>query len=625
LKPIKDDEDLWITEKEWLNQNKKENISKDEQKLNIEKNWKATQENSKEEDLVIDNDNDWLAQEDKKVEEIKKEKQQKNLWWIDIWDQNNIDKKNSVEKKDEMNLEDLDIPFVEKDINKDDAFKSLDKTTENQDELKKDSDIENNNKSKNIESKNDVLDLDSLDIWQTNSIEQNLEEDKKQAWLHKENLWEDVLENNDWDIVSDTGEFNNKWSGYVLNEHDFNQTVGALNSTEKWQIDLDFLKKDSEKADNSKLETNNSVEKQDWILDLDSMISKFEDDNKWKVENKSLSWGDTNIEEKKPVELYNNVQNQWLDSNINLENWVNNNIDLWSTEIENDNIDKIKSPIEKDTNFDNKSVNQVKNENIDWKNSVVLNEPPKTKNKHWWLKIFILIILLLVWWILILTKMYPEEFGDIIGAIRWEDTTVVEYSGNSNTDTVLENTENIILNTWENVLNTGEIEEELDPDSLAWQIEWSNSGNQNIIEYESGDTINNTWHGSDTEDFNAFEELEEVIDPVDSQNAKLLEDLNSYKDQWDDYNEWGRSQWNSTAMKYGLYISKKAEDVINDIENDLEIDISETEDYFAQFDVYLEKLSWLRENIEWSDMQSGSLLSSWYDETEPTTQTGTIQ
>ena len=633
LKPIKDDEDLLNKEKEWLNENKNENKNsyQNKKELDIEKFWKSVEDDSKEKWPVVEDNDDWLLEEDKKVEEVKKEKEQKTWWSMDFWDKNNIDnKKNktekinnelswdqtkSVEKKDEMSLEDLDIPFVEKDPKKDnDISKSLDQSIENKDELKKTSDIENNNK-KNVESKKDDLDLDSLGIPQTNNVEEKLQQDKKQEWLHTENLWEDVLENNDGDIVSDIGDLNSKWNGYVPNEHDFNQTVGALNSTEKWQIDLDHLQKDQKKANDSQLETNSSVEKQDWSLDLDSMISNFENNEWWQNENKDLSWVSSDINNNKSVENSNKTQNEWLDNVKNIENWTNNSIDLWSAEVSKSNVDLEKQPIEQNSDQNQQSVNQVNNQDINPNKDVVLNEPPKTKNKHWWLKIFILIILLLAWWIMILTKMYPEEFGDIMGAIKWQDTTTIEYSDNSNNDAVLENTENIVLNTGENVLDTWEIQEEPDPDSLAWQIEWNSGENQNIIEYESGDTINNTWHSADGEDFNAFEGLDEVIDPVDSKNAKLLEDLKNYKDQWDDYNEWGRSQWNSTAMKYGLYISKKAEGAINDIENGLEIDISEIEGYFAQFDVYLEKLSWLRDSIEWSDVESDDLISSWSNET----------
>jgi|GEM_PF-6131008 len=40
-------------------------------------------------------------------------------------------------------------------------------------------------------------------------------------------------------------------------------------------------------------------------------------------------------------------------------------------------------------------------------------------------------------------------------------------------------------------------------------------------------------------------------------------------------------------MKYGLYISEKSQSVIDDIENDIEIDNTKVENYFAQFDIYL--------------------------------------
>jgi hypothetical protein len=51
-------------------------------------------------------------------------------------------------------------------------------------------------------------------------------------------------------------------------------------------------------------------------------------------------------------------------------------------------------------------------------------------------------------------------------------------------------------------------------------------------------------------------------------------------------------------MKYGLYISEKAQSVINDIETDVEIDNTKVENYFAQFDIYVTKLDNLRTSIE---------------------------
>jgi hypothetical protein len=51
-------------------------------------------------------------------------------------------------------------------------------------------------------------------------------------------------------------------------------------------------------------------------------------------------------------------------------------------------------------------------------------------------------------------------------------------------------------------------------------------------------------------------------------------------------------------MKYGTYIFTKASAVVNDIENGVEIDNTKVENYFAQFDIYLDKLSNLRNSTE---------------------------
>ena len=98
-------------------------------------------------------------------------------------------------------------------------------------------------------------------------------------------------------------------------------------------------------------------------------------------------------------------------------------------------------------------------------------------------------------------------------------------------------------------------------------------------------------HGSADDEFNAFEEIDNMIESETSPNQKAIEQLQEYAQLWNSFNIWWRENNNSTAMKYWLFIKNHSERLINNIETDQEINMIEVEDYISKFDNYIEKLN----------------------------------
>ncbi len=354
-----------------------------------------------------------------------------------------------------------------------------------------------------------------------------------------------------------------------------------LESSPKWPVSLSDLEnntdeKDAKQENNIEQNVSDNTE-QGGMMDLDSMIEKSKKQDIAQDNDPQKKIDNLGVDKMSAVVVDNEESPQ-------VENDKPGDIEFGNVEAE-----KVDQTVEQSSN-QNTSNEQEVEENPKW-------------NNHNWLKLFVLIILVLVWGFLLIKTMFPEEMRSMF----WDDNQQ----------------EIISLDTWNLVQDTWSLQE-LDEDSLASQLQ--DTGN-NIIEYvDTGSELDNnidTW--SNMSGFDTFWELDNAIDAVDSQYAEILERLRNYKSQWEDFNQWGRSQWNSTAMKYGLYISEKSQSVIDDIENDIEIDNTKVENYFAQFDIYLWKLEWLRESIEWPSVQSGSLISSWLNEQNPVWQTGTSQ
>jgi len=200
-------------------------LLKDDVDINIEKEPLGV-ENSIIDSGKADNDDNRLMEEDKKVEEVMPVSS-------DNIAKDNLQEDTKPGLLDEKKvLDTLDIPFVW----------LIEDTKSNDDKIDDlldifgDEDVNNsqNSKEAELEIKNENINLEEAKL-------EPLMQNNQDTWLLVENLGENVVENNDWDIVSDTGEF--AWNNvkYVPNEHDFNQVTEVLNSSAKWQVDLSSL------------------------------------------------------------------------------------------------------------------------------------------------------------------------------------------------------------------------------------------------------------------------------------------------------------------------------------------------------------------------------------------------
>ncbi|HRX63673.1 MAG TPA: hypothetical protein P5060_01060, partial [Candidatus Absconditabacterales bacterium] len=411
--------------------------------------------------------------------------------------------------------------------------------------------------------------------------EEKLEDTKKINELHLESVGgQDVVENNNGDVVSDTGD-NVESDVYAPNEKEFEASKNLLESSPKGPVSLSDLEnntdeKDAKQENNIEQNVSDNTE-QGGMMDLDSMIEKSKKQDIAQDNDPQKKIDNLGVDKMSAVVVDNEESPQ-------VENDKPGDIEFGNVEAE-----KVDQTVEQSSNQNTSNEQEVE-------------ENPKGNN-HNGLKLFVLIILVLVGGFLLIKTMFPEEMRSMFGDDNQQEI--------------------ISLDTGNLVQDTGSLQE-LDEDSLASQLQ--DTGN-NIIEYvDTGSELdNNIDTGSNMSGFDTFGELDNAIDAVDSQYAEILERLRNYKSQGEDFNQWGRSQGNSTAMKYGLYISEKSQSVIDDIENDIEIDNTKVENYFAQFDIYLGKLEGLRESIEGPSVQSGSLISSGLNEQNPVGQTGTSQ
>lgn len=715
------------------------------------------EENSEIQDVQNDiesKDDDWLLEEDKKVEELEK-------WieinWITQWENNPdnevedeiVDKtvKKTLEKwNTDVDLENLDIPFVE-----------TSKTDEVKDEVK------------NIN---------------TNDFKEEWPEDlEAPEEFHIENLWTDIVENNDWDIVSDTWDLNGNKDVYVPNEHDFNELSSALEwakSGDKINLKKTWTNIESDSKDvisqpqldnNQILQNNIKKEKTNKTMfsgvDLDSLISevdgikpvvKLTENNKIKTQDNVIldmnnssetlqqkNQGNILVESKIKNDNIKEDKSKWIISNavkteeqkFNFNNLTKDKLKktVASIPVVNNvvNTPQLQQSVGVKTepvispvpvvwsNVVVSSTPTISNISAQWEAPVVSNiwqpvpvtntvqagvmpvwvptwavimwaPPAQWKSKHKWLKIFGLIIILLWLWFFILSKMYPEEMGNIMWKDSVDNSVVESLEKNIVEETV--STEDVIHdaaidksneeeNTWlswnvednqqmkdiindsmsgdyawvdmmdEELIDDWNMEkdimtwnniqtQDMDPDSLAAQIENDNLVSSWIEDVIAEDVLSGEKmkHNASEEPFDAFEEIEGVIDSSSDNNDELLAKLQEYQDKWNKYDNWGRENNNTTAIKYGLYISRNAEELVVNIENGEEIITTKLDDYFAQFDKYLEKLDGLRLSVDWSGksevlvdetINESESISQWEEEsvstpeTEDGGSTGTVQ
>lgn len=432
--------------------------------------------------------------------------------------------------------------------------------------------LENENTNKNVE---EWIKLDDLnELFPENK--ENLTTESQTSINDKEisqNINGNTVQKDTY-ISSDTWDDLSQNTWYIPNKEEFSQVQDLLNSNQTGTIDL------------SVLEQNTNPEQPSWLNKEQNEVEN----------NKQNSWINLNELMSEPTASISNegINIDQIIQSSQFEPIIVNNNNSW------------------EQNQQTQTVTQVP----EWAKVISSNELKKKTKKKWsGIKVFILIVLLIIWWYMILSKMYPEEIWQIISVIKNGNEVDLESeeTGESIDETNDESEEDLLINnlsgddllnenvlTWDvltwDIMDENQTEEEVDPNSLAWQLEIGNVIDTNNevtevnIEANTGNSIE--WsHGSADDEFNAFEEIDNMIESETSPNQKAIEQLQEYAQLWNSFNIWWRENNNSTAMKYWLFIKNHSERLINNIETDQEINMIEVEDYISKFDNYIEKLN----------------------------------
>ena len=153
--------------------------------------------------------------------------------------------------------------------------------------------------------------------------------------------------------------------------------------------------------------------------------------------------------------------------------------------------------------------------------------------------------------------MYPIEFQKLM----WSNTTQTTNEITSENAMIAENS-----------LNSG---------NTSWTAEESLFENSSLENYHSA--ADTGWNS----DFNAYEDIEKTMD-----NQATKDKLQIYINEWKKYLVLGKKANDKNMTKYGLFLYKKASTLLLDIENWNQITTDELNKQLADFESYLQKLTW---------------------------------
>ena len=538
-------------------------------------------------------------QELEKLNELNLWNQEENsIQTIDLNENKEVESKDDIEEQQENNIDNQTNEIKENRL--------AEENKKFEESIGLDNNVENKQEEKELDINEKVSNEQNLDLpfLENENTNKNVEEWIKLDDLNelfpenKENLTtESQISTNDKEISqningntvqkdtyisSDTWDDLSQNTWYIPNKEEFSQVQDLLNSNQTGTIDL------------SVLEQNTNPEQPSWL-------------------------------NKEQNEVENNKQNSW----INLNELMSESTAPISNE--GINIDQIIQSsqfepiiVNNNNSWEQNQQTQTVTQVPEWAKVLSSNELKKKTKKKWsGIKVFILIVLLIIWWYMILSKMYPEEIWQIISVIKNGNEVDLESeeTGESIDETNDESEEDLLINnlsgddllnenvltwdilTWDvltwDTMDENQTEKEIDPNSLAWQLEIENviDTNNEVAEVNTeANTEANTgnsieWSHGSADEFNAFEEIDNMIESETNPNQKAIEQLQEYAQLWNSFNIWWRENNNSTAMKYWLFIKNHSERLINNIETDQEINMIEVEDYISKFDNYIEKLN----------------------------------
>ena len=220
----------------------------------------------------------------------------------------------------------------------------------------------------------------------------------------------------------------------------------------------------------------------------------------------------------------------------------------------------------------------------------------------------------------ILKTMYPVQFGSNdwdtqYVEISQEETQTQEESNPFQQET-LDNTGNIVeeivdADIDQSITNTGKDTQQTTGDSIQDIIQ----NDIETIQEQTWDTQQQTWiiqeQTWDTQQHNItdttdpFEMLDKLQTDEEIKKQATLESLKDFQQKWLYYLDLEKQIRSSSMRKYWLYLEKKSEEFINQIENWEILDISSLDTDLAQLSQFLQKLQDLENESSQNIQQTG--------------------
>lgn len=419
--------------------------------------------------------------------------------------------------------------------------------------------------------------------------------------LHIENMWTDVVENWNWDLISDTWGIQqmNQENTYVPNEAEFTQMSNLLDSSSTGQIDLSNLSNEQPSEQQSE-----SVQQEAVATAAPVVSTEIEQVNNPVMDTPMQSWLESNVDAE--LSAFQWGEQQW--QNISQESHENNTVNEPSAEINLDSLLPGETSVIQWTvqnNETNWSVIWTINGWWQVEQQVQTTPQKKKKKQSWftvlWIVLWSLILLGLAWFVA--SKMFPEEFAKLFkkdAIVSGLITDGEENNGDENNVDEGNPDEGNIDESNINEENPNDItwEQELDPDSLAAQLwqedntwDWETGENWEDVdnpEWATGDTwdwdqawdTTETWSW-DTWDFDPFAEFGDILEEA----KETIEKLNAYVSSWQYYIDLDTKSWAISIL--WRKVMEQAQGELTKLENWEEIDTTA----FDSMDKMLKKLS----------------------------------
>ena len=611
---VSNDDMLWNSFQQDSDVNNQENT--DNLTMN-EQDWQDVLDSSPSESLNDSQNDDWLQQEDKKVEEV-----------FGPQDDNQNVVANDSSDNMVQNVEDLFNDTGDNNLNWDSFWQN-----KNLDEKENNSGIKENNQgndvdlsgslwSENQQSNNYVPNeddyatmsnlLNSSSSWQVDltSIDNNPQKDLNS--IDDSSLGLDPISNSQQQVnndvlYTDNSENNIDYQQNVQMNSNNQQTIvnGNTENSIQWDFNTQFDNTGVSFTENQEIWNNQKI-------DSNTVWSNFENNIDYQ-QNVQMDFdnqqtiSDGNAENSVQWNLNNQFDNTGVSFTKNQEIWNNQEIDLntvWSVwwpdlwNVDNNTfnnqwwvpLDTILNQEIQDMHIDPQSNNNIQ-QNMDsstFQNQNTMNMTKKRKKQSWIIVLIVIAVICVLMFVAM--KMFPDN--KIVKIFKWNNAEYSAWSENVDEWKIDEGN----LGDWEqwvdDQVDDTWLWEEIDPNSIAALL----SGDDEMTWIDNSWDIENSWETilpedevfdtwTVSEDFDPYWQISDILDEGKSD----VDRLNDYISQWNYYKDLWKERGSKSIEKYGEYIIVLATTELWKLENWEEIDSN----VFNKLDGVLEVVQWL--------------------------------